>query len=42
MWWLDIKLIKNVNDFVDFEGKPIRINDGQADDTVDGGAEMEI
>ena len=22
VWWLDVKLIKSVNDFVDHEGKP--------------------
>jgi putative DNA primase/helicase len=42
MWWLDIKLTKSVNDFVDHEGKPLRQrNDGE--DTggiIDG--ELEI
>jgi putative DNA primase/helicase len=27
MWWLDIKLTKSVNDFVDAQGHPIRIVD---------------
>ena len=27
VWWLDIKLVKSVNDFVDHEGKPIRVRD---------------
>ena len=31
MWWLDIKLIKSVNDFIDANGHPIRqSNDGAA------------
>jgi putative DNA primase/helicase len=33
MWWLDIKLTKSVNDFVDAQGHPIRVVDG-------GGAEQ--
>lgn len=27
MWFLDVKLIKSVNDFVDHEGHPLRVND---------------
>jgi putative DNA primase/helicase len=27
VWWLDTKMIKSVNDFVDHEGKPIRVRD---------------
>jgi putative DNA primase/helicase len=27
VWWLDLKLVKSVNDFVDHEGKPIRVRD---------------
>lgn len=26
MWWLDLKLIKSVNDFVDAQGNPIRVS----------------
>jgi putative DNA primase/helicase len=26
MWWLDIELVKSVNDFVDFEGNALRSN----------------
>ena len=30
VWWLDVKLIKSVNDFIDHEGKPIRVRDDGA------------
>ncbi|XUM21042.1 DNA primase family protein [Bradyrhizobium oligotrophicum S58] len=40
MWWLDIKLIKSVSDFVDHEGKPlVQRNDGEARGDV---GELEI
>jgi len=41
VWWLDMKLVKSVNDFVDHEGKPIRVkNDGQKE--ASEGVDMEI
>jgi putative DNA primase/helicase len=39
MWWLDIKLIKTVNDFVDYQGNPINMSDGRPPDEE---PEMEI
>lgn len=27
MWWLDIKLMKSVNDFVDHEGRPLQVKE---------------
>lgn len=36
MWWLDIKLIKTVNDFVDAAGNPIRFGDDAATGTAKG------
>lgn len=33
VWWLDIKVVKTVNDFVDHEGKPLRAkDDGKRED----------
>lgn len=40
MWWLDIKLIKSVNDFVDHEGNPIRVRDDQRDEKAVGDIEF--
>ncbi|HYD66109.1 phage/plasmid primase, P4 family [Azospirillum sp.] len=41
VWWLDMKLVKSVNDFVDHEGKPIRVrNDGPKE--ASEGVDMEI
>lgn len=41
VWWLDMKLVKSVNDFVDHEGKPIRVkNDGPKE--VSSADEIEI
>jgi putative DNA primase/helicase len=41
VWWLDLKLVKSVNDFVDHEGKPIRVaNDGKKDSG--GGGDREF
>lgn len=37
VWWLDIKLIKTVNDFVDHEGKPLRVRDDGQKESSDGG-----
>jgi putative DNA primase/helicase len=39
MWWLDIRLIKSVNDFVDRDGNPIRVSDG---DDGEGTGDLEI
>jgi putative DNA primase/helicase len=41
MWWLDIKLTKSVNDFVDAQGHPIRIVDG-AEQTRKEAGDMEF
>jgi putative DNA primase/helicase len=37
VWWLDLKLVKSVNDFVDHEGKPIRVRDDGKKASADGG-----
>lgn len=37
VWWLDVKLIKGVNDFVDHEGKPIRVRDDGQKESSDAG-----
>ena len=43
MWWLDIKLTKSVNDFVDAQGHPIRIVDGgTAEQTRKEAGDMEF
>jgi putative DNA primase/helicase len=34
VWWLDIKLTRTVNDFVDAQGQPIRVMDGEKGDEV--------
>jgi putative DNA primase/helicase len=39
MWWLDIRLTKSVNDFLDHEGNPIRVSDAKRDEGV---ADMEF
>jgi putative DNA primase/helicase len=38
VWWLDMKAVKTVNDFVDYEGKPIKARH----DTQEEVADMEI
>lgn len=40
VWWLDIKVVKAVNDFVDHEGKPLRARDDQKKE--DDGGDIEI
>ncbi|WP_439399046.1 phage/plasmid primase, P4 family [Bradyrhizobium sp. PMVTL-01] len=40
MWWLDLKLIKSVNDFVDAQGNPIRVSTG--DDGNESAGDVEI
>jgi putative DNA primase/helicase len=43
MWWLDIKLTRSVNDFVDAQGHPIRIVDrGTAEQTRKEAGDMEF
>ncbi|CUT12519.1 DNA primasehelicase phageassociated [Bradyrhizobium sp.] len=37
MWWLDIKLTKSVNDFVDADGNALRMKDDGEKETVDAG-----
>jgi putative DNA primase/helicase len=38
MWFLDIKLTKSVNDFVDADGNPLRMRDDGEKETADAGA----
>ncbi|WP_448031531.1 phage/plasmid primase, P4 family [Bradyrhizobium liaoningense] len=38
MWFLDIKLTKSVNDFVDADGNPLRMRDDGEKETADVGA----
>ncbi|MES5483592.1 phage/plasmid primase, P4 family [Bradyrhizobium sp. INPA03-11B] len=40
VWWLDIKLIKSVNDFVDANGNPIRVSNSDEDDRNAGDVEI--
>ncbi|SDC07284.1 putative DNA primase/helicase [Bradyrhizobium brasilense] len=40
VWWLDIKLIKSVNDFVDANGNPIRVSSSDDDDRNAGDVEI--
>jgi putative DNA primase/helicase len=35
VWWLDLKAVKSVNDFVDFEGKPIKARENNDEEVVD-------
>jgi putative DNA primase/helicase len=37
VWWLDVKLIKSVNDFVDHEGNPIRVREDANKEAVNAG-----
>ncbi|WP_316214317.1 MULTISPECIES: phage/plasmid primase, P4 family [unclassified Bradyrhizobium] len=37
MWWLDIRLVKSVNDFVDNEGKPLRQRSDESEVQRDDG-----
>lgn len=39
VWWLDIKLIRSTNDFIDNEGNPVRVKPGDdAGEPVDAGS----
>ncbi|WP_157784049.1 phage/plasmid primase, P4 family [Bradyrhizobium yuanmingense] len=40
MWWLDIKMTKSVNDFVDAQGNPIRVSGGDDDNENAGDVEI--
>ncbi|MDX3971145.1 MAG: phage/plasmid primase, P4 family [Bradyrhizobium sp.] len=40
MWWLDIKMTKSVNDFVDAQGNPIRVRGGDDDNENAGDVEL--
>jgi len=35
VWWLDLKAVKTVNDFVDFEGKPIKAREPSTEEVAD-------
>jgi putative DNA primase/helicase len=37
VWWLDIKLIKYVHDFVDSDGQPVKISDSGKKVKTDAG-----
>ena len=38
VWWLDIRLIRSVNDFVDHEGNPIRVREDEGNAVADAGS----
>lgn len=40
VWWLDLKLTKSVNDFVDAQGNPIRVSGGDGDNGNAGDDEI--